>query len=229
MNNNQTNNIRLWIAEDDEEFREILGKTLAYGPREVNLFPDGHAVLRALEKASFDILITDLVMAGVDGLQLLYEVKKYNNESLVIIMTGYASVDTAIKAIRGGAYDYIKKPFKIEELEIIISNAWEKLRLQRENRQLLYRLQETMQELKKFKDSLFKESSHPPRLPSVFDYKLSELDLILKQMVSTPGEFLAEKKEERVIKDLKKFIEWRKEGLIDQDEFRIIKKMLLNL
>lgn len=227
MDNTLTDTIRLWIAEDDEEFREILGKTLVNSSREVNLFPDGQTVLKAMEKASFDILVTDLVMSGVDGLQLLREVKRVNTESLVIIMTGYASIDTAIKAIRGGAYDYIRKPFKIEELEVILHHACEKIRLQRENRQLLYRLQETMRELKKYKASLGKEASCPPRFPSVFD-KLSELDLILKQMVSTPGDFPGERKEERIISDLKKFIEWRKEGLIDQVEFSLIKKMLLH-
>lgn len=221
--------IRLWIAEDDEEFRQILGKSLAQGSREISIFPDGQAVLRALAKTSFDILVTDLVMSGVDGLQLLGEVKRLNTDSLVIIMTGYASIDTAIKAIRGGAYDYIRKPFKIEELEVVLNHACEKIRLKRENRQLFCRLQAAMKELKQLKDSLFKETSYSSRLPSVLDYKLSELDLILKQMVSSPADITTEKKEEKIIKDLKKFIEWRKEGLIDQGEFRIIKKMLLNL
>ncbi|MGQ9694896.1 MAG: response regulator [Thermodesulfobacteriota bacterium] len=221
--------IRLWIAEDDEEFRQILGKSLAQSSREISIFPDGQAVLRALAKTSFDILVTDLVMPGVDGLQLLGEVKRLNTDSLVIIMTGYASIDTAIKAIRGGAYDYIRKPFKIEELEVVLNHACEKIRLKRENRQLFCRLQAAMKELKQLKDSLFKETSYSSRLPSVLDYKLSELDLILKQMVSSPADIPTEKKEERIIKDLKKFIEWRKEGLIDQGEFRIIKKMLLNL
>lgn len=229
MDNTQTHSIRLWIAEDDDEFRAILSKSLAYGSREISIFSDGQAVLKALEKSSFDILVTDLVMSGVDGLQLLHEVKRVNTESLVIIMTGYASIDTAIRAIRGGAYDYIRKPFKIEELEIVINHASEKIRLQRENRQLLYRLQEATRELKQLKESFFKESSYPPRLPSVFDCKLSELDLILKQMISSPADFPAEKKEEKIIQNLKKFIEWRKEGLIEQAEFKIIKKMLLNL
>lgn len=229
MDNNQTHSIRLWIAEDDEEFREILGKSLAHGSREISIFPDGQAVLRALEKAAFDILVTDLVMSGVDGLQLLHEVKRVNTDSLVIIMTGYASIDTAIRAIRGGAYDYIRKPFKIEELEVVLNHACDKIRLQRENRQLLYRLQEAMSEIKKLKESLFRESSYSPHFPSIFDNKLTELDLILKQMVSSAGDFPTEKKEERIIRDLKKFIEWRQEGLIDQAELKIIKKMLLKL
>ncbi len=224
MENKQLNNIRLWIAEDDEEFREILAKCLTGSSREVSIFPDGQSVLKALAKTSFDILVTDLVMTGVDGLELLREVKRVNTESLVIIMTGYASIDTAIKAIRGGAYDYIRKPFKIEELELIINHACEKIRLQRENRQLLYRLQEAMNELKKFKESV-----HSPRFPAVFGHKLSEVELILKQMASSPKDFPAEKKEERIIGDLKKFIEWRKEGLLDQVEFNLIKKMLLNM
>ncbi len=224
MENKQVNNIRLWIAEDDDEFREILAKSLTGSSREISIFPDGQAVLKALARTSFDILVTDLVMTGVDGLELLRQVKRVNTESLVIIMTGYASIDTAIKAIRGGAYDYIRKPFKIEELEVIIDHACEKIRLQRENKQLLYRLQEAMNELKKFKESV-----HSPRLPAIFDHKLSEVELILKQMASSPGDLATEKREERILRDLKKFIEWRKEGLLDQAEFNLIKKILLNL
>ncbi len=64
-------------------------------------------------------------------------------------MTGYASLDTAIQAIRGGAYDYIRKPFKLDELEVIVKNAGEKIALIRENRRLLQRLKDAMEKMKR--------------------------------------------------------------------------------
>ncbi|MEI9475288.1 MAG: response regulator, partial [Deltaproteobacteria bacterium] len=131
--------LRIWIAEDDDEFREVLGNSLAKKRRDIRLFKDGREILEAIPGSNFDILIADLVMPGADGIQTLNEVKRLHPDRIVIIMTGYASIDSAIQAIRGGAYDYIRKPFKLEELEIVIKNASEKIALIRENKYLLQR------------------------------------------------------------------------------------------
>ncbi len=103
--------LRIWIAEDEDELREALGKSLSREGREILLFADGKELLQHLKRDSaFDIIIADLLMPEVDGLQVLQESKECNPEGIVIIMTGYASLDTAIQAIRGGDYDYIRKP-----------------------------------------------------------------------------------------------------------------------
>ena len=231
MENDPKSNIRIWIAEDDAELREILGASLAYGQREIRLFEDGQAILEAARSSSFDILITDLIMPGVDGLQLLNEVKRVHPESIVIIMTGYASLDSAIQAIRGGAYDYIRKPFKLEELEIAITNVCEKIFLMRENKFLLQRLKETMEELNRLKENWDEQ------LVNILDIgwmisdtdKKTEMEIFLKQINPMPPDYDSRKKElqKKGLKDIDRLVELRKEGFIDEDEFLLLKKILL--
>jgi YesN/AraC family two-component response regulator len=172
-------------------------------------------------------VITDLKMSGADGLQVLEEAKRYHPESIVIIMTGYASLDTAIRAIRGGAYDYIRKPFKIDELKIVVHNACEKIFLLRENQRLLEKLQETMIEMKNLRQSWDENLAQlfGPPLPSP-EASLSEVDVTLKQI---PPDYDLRKKDvrEKAVYDLEKLIRLRREGSIDENEFFLFKKMLL--
>ena len=102
-----------------------------------------------MRKEIFDLIITDLMMPGADGMEVLREAKERNPDSVVILVTGYASLDSALQAIRGGAYDYIRKPFKLDELEIVVKNACEKIMLVRENKGLLRRLKEALEEMKR--------------------------------------------------------------------------------
>ena len=220
---------RIWIAEDDDDFRETLGKSLTRDTREICLFPNGGELVKVLERdPSFDIIIADLLMPGVDGLQVLEKAKKCHPEGVVIIMTGYASLDTAIQAIRGGAYDYIRKPFKLDEIEIIVKNACEKIALVRENRHLLQRLKETMEELKKTRKS-------PDRLPIAresvspldWDHTLSEMDLLLKQMVPSDYDFKDREHREKTYQEVKRLIDARREGFLNEAEFLTMKYLLL--
>lgn len=108
------------------------------------LAPDGHAVdsassgqeaLDKIEKKKYDLVITDLKMPGIDGLKLLETVKEHYREVDVIMITGYASIDTAVKAMRLGAFDYIPKPFTPDELRAVVARALERRRLLDEARQ----------------------------------------------------------------------------------------------
>jgi DNA-binding response OmpR family regulator len=217
---------RIWIAEDDDEFRETLGKSLVQENREIRLFPNGEELIEVLRKApSFDIIIADLLMPGVDGLQVLEKSKKCNPDGVVIIMTGYASLDTAIQAIRGGAYDYIRKPFKLDEIEIIVKNACEKIALVRENRRLLQRLKETLEKVKEIDNpgAKLRESLSPVEL----DHRTSEMDLLLKQMVPSDYDFKDREHREKAYQEVKKLIEYRREGFLNEAEFLSMKYMLL--
>jgi FixJ family two-component response regulator len=219
----------IWIAEDDDEFRETLGKSLVQEDREIRLFSNGEELVEVLKQdASFDVIIADLLMPGVDGLQVLEKSKKHNSDGVVIIMTGYASLDTAIQAIRGGAYDYIRKPFKLDEIEIVVKNACEKISLVRENRRLLQRLKETMEELKEISKP---QAKAPPSRESLspldLDHKISEMDLLLKQMVPSDYEFKDREHREKTYQEIKKLIEYRREGFLNEAEFFSMKYMLL--
>ena len=218
---------RVLIAEDDDSLRDILREVLQKPTRVIQAYKDGQEAIGALQQSPFDIVITDLRMSGADGLRVLQEAKRSHPDSIVIIMTGYASLDSAISAIRGGAYDYIRKPFKIDELEVIVHNACEKIFLVRENQRLLQRLQETMAEMKKMRqrwdEDLNRIFDTPP--PSL-EGPLSEMDVTLKQI--PPDHDLRQKdSRERALQELDKLIRLRREGSLDEKEFLLLKKMLL--
>jgi CheY-like chemotaxis protein len=215
------------IAEDDDSLRDILREVLQKPNRVIEAYKDGQEAIGALQQSRFDIVITDLRMSGADGLQVLQEAKRSHPDSIVIIMTGYASLDSAIAAIRGGAYDYIRKPFKIDELEIIVHNACEKIFLVRENQRLLQRLQETMAEMKKLRQSwdenLTRIFDNPPPSP---EGPLLEMDVTLKQI---PPDYDLRRKDsrEKALQELDKLIRLRREGSLDEKEFLLVKKVLL--
>jgi DNA-binding NtrC family response regulator len=229
MHDEMSQNINLWIAEDEDELRETLASFLASAQRKIELFEDGKKIIESLRKGTpFDIIIADLLMPEVNGLQVLEEAKKYNPDGVVIIMTGYASLDTAIQAIRGGAYDYIRKPFKFAELEIIVHNACEKIFLIRENRLLLQKLKDMAGEMKNLKENPDEDQMVAQGLPfKKTDRKISEMDVMLNQMIPADYEHEQNIPGEKTLQALERLIQLRKEGFINEAEFISFKKRLL--
>jgi response regulator RpfG family c-di-GMP phosphodiesterase len=127
---------RILIVDDERDITAVLSDVLSDKGYHTHTAHDGREGLLAFEAESFDIVITDLKMPGMGGLELLSAIRKCNREAVVIIMTGFATVETAIEALKSGAYDYILKPFKVSELLQIVERAFEKLRLASENLQL---------------------------------------------------------------------------------------------
>ena len=228
-NQNLSPPFRIWIAEDEDELRDTLSKALAQGLKEIRPFGNGEELVKALQKdSSFDIIIADLIMPGVGGLQVLEKAKNHNPDGVVIIMTGYASLDTAIQAIRGGAYDYIRKPFRLDELEVVVKNACEKISLVRENRRLLQKLKETMEEMKELRKNLGKRKRAGEGLPEkTLDHKISEMDVLVNQMIPPDYDFKNKEHWENTFQNLVQLTEIKREGLIDETEFRSLKKILL--
>jgi len=220
--------IQALIAEDDDSFREMIQDFLKSPQRLISGFKNGHEALQALRQESFDLIITDLMMPGAGGMDVLKEAKERNPDSVVILITGYASLDSALLAIRGGAYDYIRKPFKLDELEIVVKNACEKIMLVRENRGLLRRLKEASEEMKRLGPPPGGKSAPTlETLPGAASRKISEMDVILNQMAPPSYEVPLPASHEKPIQDLEKLIQLRKEGFIDALEFYSLKKMLL--
>jgi len=168
------------------------------------------------------------MMPGADGIQVLHEVKRLHPESVVILMTGYASLDSAIQAIRGGAYDYIRKPFKLDEMEIAIHNACEKITLLRENQSLLQRLKEAMEEVSRLKGVWDEHLAHLIGMVSMIsdDQRDEEMELILRQINPLPpsGEWKEKRGQERALDGLERLIQLRKEGFLNEEEFLLFKK-----
>jgi DNA-binding NtrC family response regulator len=124
---------RILIAEDDKSVRDTMVDLLSEAGFEVQGARDGDEALHIMQDSSFNIVITDLKMPGADGLQVLEAVKKIDNDTIVIICTGFGAVDTAVKAMKLGAFEYITKPIKIDEIKLVIARALEYQKLKTEN------------------------------------------------------------------------------------------------
>jgi two-component system, NtrC family, response regulator AtoC len=131
------------IVDDDEGVREILTETLKSAGHSVSGAESGERAVAAVREAPVDLVILDMVLPQVDGLEVLREITTLRPETAVIMITGYASVETAIRAMKMGAVDYIVKPFRMEEVELIVSRALERSRLRRENAALRRQIQMT--------------------------------------------------------------------------------------
>ena len=220
--------IRMLIAEDDDSLREIIQDFLQAPQRTIVSFKNGKEAILTLETSEIDLVISDLMMPGADGMEVLKEAKTKNPDCVVILITGYASLDSALQAIRGGAYDYIRKPFKLDELEIVVKNACEKILLVRENKGLLRRLKEAMEEMKGLGvPSEERTASTLDPSPPAADRKIFELDVFLNQMTPPSYEVPLQEPREKALQDLEKLIQLRKDGFIDALEFYSLKKMLL--
>src|SRR3989338_6035402 len=110
-----TDKFKVLITDDDIDLRELLVEAVRNWGFQAELAKDAEEALRKLRMEHYDILISDLMMPGIDGLQLLRKAMELDSGLLVIIITGYATIETAVKAIDLGAYDYIAKPFRLDE------------------------------------------------------------------------------------------------------------------
>lgn len=125
--------VNILIVDDEEIVRDSLSSWLREDGYEVETVESGVKALEILSLKEWNLLLVDLKMPGMDGLQLMTEVKKVNPEIPIIIMTAYATVETAVKAIKNGAYDYLVKPFNPEDLSITIQKILEHEQLVKEN------------------------------------------------------------------------------------------------
>jgi len=127
---------RILIAEDEANLRLVLQKELERLGYRVQAAPDGEAALRKLEESNVDVLLCDINMPRIDGMEVLRRVHQRPNPPEVIMLTGQATVETAVEAMKLGAYDYLTKPYSITELDIRVKQAAEKRRLRVDNLRL---------------------------------------------------------------------------------------------
>jgi DNA-binding NtrC family response regulator len=127
---------RILIAEDEVNLRLVLQKELERLGYRVQVAPDGEAALRKLEESNVDVLLCDINMPRIDGMEVLRRVHERPNPPEVIMLTGQATVETAVEAMKLGAYDYLTKPYHITELDVRVKQAAEKRRLRVDNLRL---------------------------------------------------------------------------------------------
>jgi DNA-binding NtrC family response regulator len=118
--------LRILFADDEAHLRDLMQMELPRLGHEVTVCPDGAAALKALERGSYDAALLDLKMPGLTGIEVLGKIRQLSPETQVVILTGHATVDTAVQALRLGAFDYLTKPCKWAELEVILARVAER-------------------------------------------------------------------------------------------------------
>lgn len=150
---------KILVAEDDSLVREAVRQLLAREGYDVRVAADGPEALKTLAMRELDLVVTDLKMPGATGLDVLRQVRRMTPDTAVIIMTAYGTLETALEAMRQGAFDYLTKPFQIEQMTLAVEKAYRRAQLLEENRELrrclrdAYRDAETLKALGSFKDA----------------------------------------------------------------------------
>ncbi len=152
--------VKILVAEDDPEMLALLERHLEREGYRVVAVNGGAPALGRLRTETFEVVLTDLKMPGVDGMDVLRTSREAQPEARVILMTAYASIDTAIQAIREGAYHYVAKPFRFEEISVVVGRALEDRQLRAEN----IRLQRELEGRYRFENLLGKS----PAMQAVF-------------------------------------------------------------
>ena len=129
--------VHILVVDDDEITCSLLEEVLAKEGYRVEKALNGSEAIAKGSQKGYEVVLTDIRMAGVNGMEVLHSYRKKSPETIVIMMTAFGSIETAIEAIKEGAYDYVSKPFKLDEIKLTIRRALEQKRLTEEN--LLYR------------------------------------------------------------------------------------------
>jgi len=210
--------IKILIIDDEKAVADILKDFLSDNKETlIDACYDGLAGIECIQKNFYDLIIVDLVMPKVGGLDILRYAKKTNPHVLVVIITGHASLETAVVAIKEGAYDYIRKPCKLEEIRIVVENAIDKIKLYRENRELIKKLQDAYDELMVYKE----KRDDNKKKPSVNFFSSNTSGLHHLYSSSSFSNNYIEK--------LQALSYLKESGNLTEDEFKSLKRSLLKL
>ncbi|MBW2202053.1 MAG: response regulator, partial [Deltaproteobacteria bacterium] len=144
---NRPNGIRVLIVDDEKDIRDASERILTKMGFEVVKASRGDEAIQILPEKQVSIVLLDLKMPGLDGIEVLKRIQAMDKDILVIVITGYATVETAIEAMKLGAYDFIPKPFEPDHLRIVVNRAQEKLRLAWEAERLEQERRRTLADL----------------------------------------------------------------------------------
>jgi two-component system, NtrC family, response regulator PilR len=173
--------IRVLVVDDDEDMRATLVDFISTLGVEVNAagsLADAERALRA-ESPHYDLILTDLRLPGGSGMDVLRAAHARHPETLVTIVTGYASLETAIEAIRLGAYDYITKPFTLDEIGVQVRNMIARVSLAKENAHLSIRLQQLFEQVNRLQSERASAQSFQDVISRELQQQSRKLDLIL--------------------------------------------------
>jgi CheY-like chemotaxis protein len=216
-----TNNptLKILIAEDDPHLGEALVSYLREKGHAVDLARHGGEALKLLERRLYALVLADLVMPEADGLEVLRAARQRNPATLVVIMTGHASLASALQATREGAYDYLRKPFNLQEIEVAVDNAARLLQLREENGRLLAKLDELNAKLAEMKqEDPYPEPDVPPSSPQ------EGVDLLRNLLWAYPLPWEVDPPQSG---DLERLLGLYRDNLLTEKEFQILKERIL--
>lgn len=163
--------MELLVVDDEETLRSVVSQVLTADGFTVCEAASGEEALEAFRASSHPLVLTDIRMGGMSGIELLNEIKRHNPDTQVVIMTSHASLDSALTALRAGAYDYLVKPFEsLDLISAVAGRAAEKARLVAQNRELLEQLTRANQELQEANKAL-KEMAVRDGLTSLYNHR----------------------------------------------------------
>ena len=211
-------NIKILIVDDDKVVADVLADLISEnGERGVDVCYDGLSAIETIQKNLYDLLIVDLVMPRVGGLDLLKYAKTVNPNTIVVIITGYASLETAIMAIKEGAYDYVRKPCNLEEIRIVVNNAIDSIRLNRENKELVKKLQDAYHELMVLKEKRLE------------DAEAGSINLFSSNVPSLHYLYNPDYPPNNYVEKLQALSSLKENGLLTDSEFKVFKKHLVSM
>ena len=218
--------IRSVVVDDDLAIGGILGELISAQHVAVQVFSDAGQAMQYVKKQPVDIVITDLLMPGASGLDILSLAKEKNPEAIVIIITGHGTLETAIEAVKNGAYDYIRKPFKLDEIEIAFGNAVEKVQLVRKNKDLLQRLENACDEIIAIKKTC--TGSNGNNRPETDSERTARLNFFSTNLPNLDFFHKANKGQQELFDRLDHISSLKKEGLLTEKEFKALKNHIIN-
>lgn len=207
--------INILVVDDEKDVADILKDCISGKERSIDVCYDGLEGIDHIQNNFYDLIIADLVMPKVGGLDVLKYAKKTNPDVLVIIITGYASLETAIMAVKEGAYDYIRKPCKLEEIRIAVDNAIDKIKLFRENRELLKEIKNAYHEL-----MLLKKEKNAGK-------KISSINFFSSNMPSLHYLYNSNSSSNNTVDKLQALSSLKESGSLTESEFKTFKHNLL--
>jgi DNA-binding NtrC family response regulator len=175
------------VVDDEPIALKNLERVLAKEGYQVTTAASGQAALRHLREGAFDAVLTDLKMEKVDGMQVLRRSKEIDPVAEVILITGYAAVETAIEAMKQGAYHYLAKPFKLDEVRKVVREAVEKVALKKENR----RLRESIESMKDRVDIVTQDPGMLRVLDTARDVTATDCNILVTGESGTGKELMA--------------------------------------
>lgn len=209
--------VNVLIVDDEKDVADILKDCISDEERSIDVCYDGLDGIDHIQRNSYDLVIVDLVMPKVGGLDVLKYAKIANPDVLVIIITGYASLETAIMAVREGAYDYIRKPCKLEEIKIVVDNAIDKIKLFRENKELLKEIKDAYHELMLLKNE------------KKADKKISSINFFSSNMPSLHYLYNNNSAPNSTIDKLQALSSLKERGGLTESEYKTFKHNLLKM